>query len=74
VERYSKGAEAIPPLAESSISKDQSANVQALATVKEKKPELFEKVRAGKTNLSSARNELKREKKREELKAKAAAM
>jgi DNA modification methylase len=71
--RFQKGTESPPPptLAEQGIPKKQSMQAQALATVKEKKPELYEQVKAGKVTVTAARTELKREEKREEIKHKA---
>lgn len=53
--------EAPPTLASAGIPKKQSMNAQSLATVKEKKPELYEQVRSGKVSIAAARVELKRE-------------
>jgi site-specific DNA-methyltransferase (adenine-specific) len=68
--------ELVPPptLAELGISKKQSAQAQALATVKEKAPELHARIREGKAPIAKACQELaraKREDARREL-AKAA--
>lgn len=49
-----------PTLADQGISKKQSSTAQALATVKERKPELYEQVKAGKVTVAAARVELKR--------------
>lgn len=63
-----------PTLADSGISKRESSDAQALADIKEKKPELHAQVRAGKAKVSQVRVELKREEKRAELETKAAAV
>lgn len=63
-----------PTLAEQGIPKKQSMHAQALATVKERNPDLYERVRAGKASIASAHVEVKRQKKREELIVKAEAI
>jgi DNA modification methylase len=59
-----------PTLADQGITKKQSMQAQALAVVKETKPELYEQVKAGKASIETARTEVKRQEKREEMAAK----
>lgn len=58
--------------AQAGIGKKEASDAQVLADLEEKKPEAYERVKAGKTTISKARRELKNEQKREELKARAA--
>lgn len=52
--------EAPPTLAESGISKKESMNAQALATVKDELPEVYEQILAGKRPVTAARAALKK--------------
>jgi hypothetical protein len=61
-----------PTLSSAGISKRESSDAQALSTIKEKAPELHEQIRTGRTTISKARIELKREEKRADLETKAA--
>jgi DNA modification methylase len=54
------------------VTKKVSADSQALATIAEKKPELFEKFRGGHITLPQAKRQIVREQKRVELEQKAA--
>ena len=63
-----------PTLAECGISKKEAMYAQALAVVKASNPELHQKIRTGKASVASAHVEAKRREKREDLKAKAAAV
>ena len=63
--------EPVETLADNGISKRESSDAQLLATAREKRPELFEAVRAGKKKISHVRVELRREEKRAEMEAKA---
>jgi site-specific DNA-methyltransferase (adenine-specific) len=57
-----------PKLSDHGISKRESVDAQALANVKKTAPELHAKIRAGKASIAKARIEVKREKKRTEMK------
>ncbi len=63
-----------PTLDEIGVSKKESAEAQALARLKEKQPDLHEQVRTGKTTVSKARAQVKKEEKREALKRAAQAV
>jgi hypothetical protein len=49
---------AAPTLAEVGISKKESMQAQALATIRDEEPELFEEVRAGKVTVEKARKKV----------------
>jgi hypothetical protein len=70
-DRFQKRIEAPPSYKQNSIPPKQAMHAQALATVKETKPALYEKVRAGEVSVSAAHQEVKRQAKREELKERA---
>lgn len=65
---------ATPKLSDLGISKKESADAQALHTIKQKAPELHKQVRDGRTTVAKARVEIKRREKRADLEAKAAAV
>jgi hypothetical protein len=56
--RFHKGTESPPTLAEVGISKKESMQAQALATIRDEEPELFEEVRAGKVTVEKARKKV----------------